>query len=181
MHSKNNEIRLEQPNLIFAKALLDYHKRNKTFLEPFVPSRAIDFFSLDFQEKVLEQNIQNWSLNIGYCFYIFDNIENKIIGMVNISNIIRGVFQSCFLGYSLDKDYLNKGYMSFAVSKVVDFAFNELKLHRIEANVMPKNIASLSVLKRNNFIEEGYAKEYLLINGKWEDHVHMVLINKNYN
>lgn len=177
---ENKYIRLEKPELIFAEALLDYQTRNREFLYPFVAKRDENFFTLDYQKESIEKNIHNWSLKNSYCFYIFDNLENKIIGSINLSNIVRGVFQSCFLGYSLDKDYINKGYMSFAVSKIVDFAFKELKLHRIEANVMPRNIASKKVLEKNNFIEEGLAKKYLLINGKWEDHIHMVILNKNY-
>ncbi len=177
---KNKHIRLEKPELIYAAALLDYQIRNKEFLTPFVAKRGENFYSVEFQEQSIEKNIHNWSINTGYCYYIFENKENKIIGTINLSNIIRGVFQSCFLGYSLDKDYINKGYMSFAVKKVVDFAFKELKLHRIEANVMPRNIASKKVLEKNNFYEEGLAKKYLLINGKWEDHIHMVILNKDY-
>jgi ribosomal-protein-alanine N-acetyltransferase len=68
--------------------------------------------------------------------------------------------------------------MTLAIKQTVDFAFNTLSLHRIEANVMPHNIASLKVLEKNNFNKEGLAKKYLKINGKWEDHIHMVLLNE---
>lgn len=67
--------------------------------------------------------------------------------------------------------------MTKAVNEVVDYAFNVLKLHRIEANVMPRNIASKRVLEKCGFIEEGYSKKYLYINGVWEDHIHMVKFN----
>lgn len=70
--------------------------------------------------------------------------------------------------------------MSFAISLIVKFAFDNLRLHRIEANVMPRNKASLRVLEKNNFINEGLATKYLQINGIWEDHIHMVLLNENY-
>ncbi|WP_278244288.1 GNAT family N-acetyltransferase [Caldisalinibacter kiritimatiensis] len=93
--------------------------------------------------------------------------------------MVRGPFLSCFLGYKLDKDEVNKGYMTEALKMGIDIAFNELKLHRIEANIMPKNEASLRIVKKLGFYEEGVAKKYLKINGKWEDHIHMVLLNED--
>ena len=94
-----------------------------------------------------------------------------------MNNVVWGAFCSASLGYKLDKDYVNKGYMSVAVEMLIKYAFEELGLHRIEANVMPKNKASLRVLEKNQFINEGTSKYYLNINGVWEDHIHMVKIN----
>ena len=90
-----------------------------------------------------------------------------------------GAFLSCYLGYKLDKDEINKGYMTEAVKKGVEVVFNELGLHRIEANIMPRNKASLRVVEKLGFYNEGLAYKYLKINGKWEDHIHMVLLNEN--
>ncbi len=74
-----------------------------------------------------------------YTFYIFSkDDENKIIGKIGVFNVVRGAFQSCHMGYSLDKDYINKGLMTEVVNAIVDFAFNDIHLHRVEANVMPK-------------------------------------------
>ena len=101
----------------------------------------------------------------------------KIIGIIGLNHVVWGAFCSAFLGYKLDKHYINKGYMSMAVELLAAYAFEELHLHRIEANVMPKNSASLRVLEKNCFINEGTSKYYLKINGKWEDHIHMVKIN----
>ncbi len=180
MNMENSQFRLEKPDFMYAQALLDYQKRNIDFLTPFVPKRELSFFTLEYQKKVLDQKILFLSEQKEYCFYIFDNINNNLIGSLSLSNIIRGAFQSCFLGYSLDKDYLNRGIMSKSICFIVKFAFNELKLHRIEANVMPRNIPSRKVLEKNNFIEEGFSKQYMLINNKWEDHIHYVLINQDY-
>jgi ribosomal-protein-alanine N-acetyltransferase len=104
---------------------------------------------------------------------------SKTIGTVSLSNIVRGPFQSCHLGYKLDKDEINKGFMTEAVEKVINITFKDLKLHRIEANIMPKNKASLRVVEKLNFYNEGIAYKYLKINGKWEDHIHMVLLNED--
>ncbi|MGD1817424.1 MAG: GNAT family N-acetyltransferase [Pleomorphochaeta sp.] len=176
---ENNEIILKAPDCFFANQLLDYCKRNNSFLAPYSPIRPINFLTLDFQANVLLKNREAWDKDDSYTFYIFEKENNLLIGHISLSNIVRGAFQSCFMGYGLDKDYLNKGYMSFAVKQVVNFAFTTLKLHRIEANVMPRNMRSLKVLQKNGFNEEGLAKKYLKINGKWEDHVHMVILNES--
>lgn len=173
------KIVLKKAELSFASNLLDYQIRNRDFLYKLTPLREASFYTLDTQKKILEKNIEDAENGTNYNFYIFHKENNLLIGHIGLSNIIRGVFQSCFLGYSLDKDYINNGYMTLAIKHTVDFAFNTLKLHRIEANVMPHNIASLKVLEKNDFLNEGLAKKYLKINGKWEDHIHMVLINKN--
>nr|WP_281201113.1 GNAT family N-acetyltransferase [Orenia metallireducens] len=92
--------------------------------------------------------------------------------------MVRGCFQSCYLGYHLDKEEVNNGYMTEALEEAINFLFEEFKLHRIEANIMPKNNPSLRVVQKLGFYNEGLAKKYLTINGKWEDHIHMVLLNE---
>ena len=87
---------------------------------------------------------------------------------------MRGAFQSCFLSYKLDMDLCGRGYMTEAVEEAVRIAFTVLGLHRIEANIMPRNTASLGVARKAGFQEEGLAVRYLRINGVWEDHIHMV-------
>ncbi len=175
-----NVIKLRKADLEFKEQLLNYQIRNKDFLKPYNPLYKESFYTLKNQEDILAQNILDYKNGNNYVFYIFLEKENLLIGKISLSNIVRGVFQSCFLGYSLDKDYLNNGYMSFAISSIVKFAFDDLKLHRIEANVMPRNKASLRVLEKNNFINEGLSTKYLQINGIWEDHIHMVILNNNY-
>ena len=116
--------------------------------------------------------------NTAFRFYIrLAEQPNKIIGIIGLNNVVWEAFCSAFLGYKLDKNFINSGYMSMAIAMLVNYDFEELHLHRIEANVMPKNIASLRVLEKNAFINEGISKYYLNINGIWEDHIHMVRIN----
>lgn len=172
-----NSIILKKPNLSFANDLLEYEIRNRDFLAKLSPLRTDDFYTLSYQKKILENNIEAFEQGSNYNFYIFLKDKNLLIGHIGLTNIVRGVFQSCFMGYALDKDYINNGYMSYVIKEIINFAFCDLNLHRIEANVMPHNLPSLKVLKKNNFTFEGVAKKYLKINGKWEDHVHMVLLN----
>lgn len=104
-------------------------------------------------------------------FFIFDKKNpNQIIGMCNLTQIFRGVFQACYLGYKIDHAYQGKGFMFEALQEMIRFAFEDFNLHRIMANYMPTNIRSAKLLNRLGFEVEGYAKNYLLINNKWEDH-----------
>lgn len=98
-----------------------------------------------------------------------------LIGSVTLSSIVYGSFQSAFLGYKMDARYVRRGYMKEALATVMDYAFGQLQLHRLEANVMPRNTASLAVLRSLGFREEGLALAYLQIQGVWEDHLHMVM------
>ncbi len=106
------------------------------------------------------------------------NDKSNIIGFINFSDISFGVFESCRVGYKVDSFERNKGYMQEALKKLSEIMFSELRLHRIEANVMPKNLPSITLLKNLGFVEEGYGKKYLKINGKWEDHIHFSLLNE---
>lgn len=175
---KNQYIQLVPADISLAEQLVDYYKRNKNFLEAFEPVRDKEFFLLKHQQEVLKKEIFEYKEKTAFRFYILP-VEQpiKIIGIIGLNNIVWGSFCSCFLGYKLDKDFINKGYMSMAVEMLTKYAFEQLCLHRIEANVMPKNKASLRVLEKNYFINEGISKYYLNINGIWEDHIHMVKIN----
>lgn len=175
---KNQYIQLMPADLSLAEQVVDYYKRNRDFLEAFEPMRSEEFFSLEYQQTVLKKEMSEYEARIAFRFYIL-SVEQpaKIIGIIGLNNVVWGAFCSAFLGYKLDKNFVNKGYMSMAVGMLTRYAFEQLGLHRIEANVMPKNKASLRVLEKNHFVNEGTSKYYLNINGVWEDHIHMVKIN----
>lgn len=163
-----------------ADQALKYYTDNKDFLAPFEPVRDSIFYTLAEQEALLREDMINAQKGQSVRFWIYlkdDKILNRPIGNLAFSNIVRGVFLNAFVGYKLDGQYLNKGYMTEALKKGVAIMFTEFGLHRLEANIMPRNIASLSVAKKAGFYEEGLAKKYLRINGVWEDHIHMVMRN----
>lgn len=167
-------LRLAAPS--FAPALADYYRRNRAFFSAFDPEREEDFFTEAAQRASLEKDAALAAEDRGYRFYLFRKEEPEtIMGMVGLNNLVRGAFQSCHLGYKLDGDLLCRGYMTEAVRAAADIAFTDLDLHRIEANIMPRNGASLRVAEKAGFYHEGLALKYLRINGVWEDHVHMVL------
>jgi len=163
-----------------ADQALKYYTENKDFLAPFEPVRDSIFYTLTEQETLLREDMINAQKGQSVRFWIYlkdDTTINRPIGSLAFSNIVRGVFLNAFVGYKLDGQYLNKGYMTEALKKGVTIMFTEFGLHRLEANIMPRNIASLSVAKKAGFYEEGLAKKYLRINGVWEDHIHMVMRN----
>jgi ribosomal-protein-alanine N-acetyltransferase len=113
-------------------------------------------------------------------FIATNDSETHVIGTCSISNIARGVFQSCHMGYSVDRSFEGQGNMQELAEYTIEYVFTELKLHRIIANHMPENKRSEALLQRLGFEREGYAKRFLQIDGEWEDHVLNSLINKNY-
>ena len=175
---QNASIRLLPADTSLAEPLLDYYRRNREFLRPFEPSRSEDFFTLASQREALKREMAQRAERSGFRFYIAPaGAPEKIIGAIGLNNVVWGAFRSAFLGYKLDAAYVGRGYMTMAVGMVVGYAFAKLELHRVEANVMPRNLASLRVLEKNQFVNEGLSKYYLRINGVWEDHIHMVKIN----
>lgn len=163
-----------------AESVIDYYLRNKSFLEEWEAVKSDEFYTKKYQEEQLDNELSNIENESSFRLWVFKKEDSsRIIGSIGFSNIVWGAFLSCYLGYKLDKDEINKGYVTEAIKKGIEVMFNEFGLHRIEANIMPKNICSLRVVEKLGFYNEGLAYKYLKINGKWEDHIHMVLLNDN--
>ena len=161
-----------------AKEAMAFCQANKSFHGPFEPTRDDTYYTESYQQKVLaiEQVEMDQLRMLRLWMYLKDD-PSRPIGNFALSNIVRGAFLSCFLGYKMDHRHLRQGYMQEALEKGIDIAFNDLGLHRIEANVMPRNTASLNLTEKLGFQKEGLALKYLKINNRWEDHYHMVLRN----
>lgn len=161
-----------------APLVLDYYTRNRNFLEEWEPVREDVFYTLAHQREMLKSQREQRENGGSLRLWIFKKeASGRAIGFVAFNNIVRGAFFSCFLGYGLDELEINRGYMTEAIRKGIDIMFGEYGLHRIEANIMPKNARSLRVAEKLGFANEGLSRKYLKINGVWEDHVHMVLLN----
>lgn len=113
-------------------------------------------------------------------FVICRNKDEKIVGAINLSQIFRKAFQNAYLGYSLGVKYTGNGFMTEAINLVLKYAFKDLKLHRVEANIQPHNTASIEVVKRCGFTQEGFSPKYLKIGGKWRDHERWAIIQENW-
>lgn len=162
---------------VLARLVAEFFVRNREFLAPTEPAQPPEFFTVAGQRKILRAERRAQNKGEALRLWLMPLHENRIIGAVSLGNILMGSFCSAFVGYRLDKEETGKGYMHEALRQLVDIAFNQVGLHRLEANIMPRNASSLRVAKRLGFEEEGLAKQYVSIAGKWEDHIHMVLLN----
>ncbi|MBC7501635.1 MAG: GNAT family N-acetyltransferase [Herminiimonas sp.] len=114
--------------------------------------------------------------NVGLVARRADNDE--IVGVVNISEIVMGIFQSGYLGYYGTARSCRQGLMAESIALAVRFAFDELGLHRLEANIQVENFASITLIRKLGFAKEGISPAYLRINGEWRDHERWVVINQ---
>ncbi|RDW16758.1 GNAT family N-acetyltransferase [Oceanobacillus chungangensis] len=162
-----------------AEELLALQLTNRDFFERFSTHRDNDFYTLEGQKTRIKSYAKSWELDQQYMFGIFTLDKDALIGTVNLFEVLRGSLQGAFIGYFLDQKQNGKGYMTEAVKLVVAYAFEHLKLHRIEAGVMPHNIGSIRVLEKAGFHKEGIAVKNVKINGRWEDHQMLARINPN--
>ncbi|MDY0091632.1 MAG: ribosomal protein S5-alanine N-acetyltransferase [Candidatus Vecturithrix sp.] len=156
-----------------AEAIVRYYTENKDYLAPWEPVRSEEFYAISFWKTMLQEARQEFlhgkSMRLVFC--LKSSAPTPIVGVMNFNNIIRGVFQACYLGYSIGYRYQGQGLMHEALQRALTFAFEELCLHRVMANYMPRNERSGRLLRKLGFVPEGYARNYLKIAGKWEDHI----------
>jgi ribosomal-protein-alanine N-acetyltransferase len=106
-----------------------------------------------------------------YAFFVLRRSDSAIVGGLTLANVRRGVAQAGSLGYWMGAPFARQGHMTAAVQAILSFCFTTLRLHRVEATCIPTNVPSIRLLERCGFVREGYAREYLCINGVWQDHV----------
>ena len=178
---ETDRLLIKGPEEVPAEELAAYRVKNRAFLRPFVPKREESYYTEEFCREALQKEIAAAQAGTAYGFYLYLKEQpDRLIGSVSLTGVIRGVFQSCYAGCQLDGELINQGYMTEAVTAVVSHAFEVLNLHRIEANIMPRNARSLRLAEKCGFVKEGISKDYLRINGRWEDHVHMVRLNPDW-
>ncbi|MDH0342239.1 GNAT family N-acetyltransferase [Chromobacterium haemolyticum] len=164
-----------------ARAMLDFHVRNRQHFEPWDPKPGDMFYTELYWTMQLRQRARDWEEGRGGRFLLALHTEpERVIGSVGLSNISRGAFQSCHLGYGLDQHCQGQGLMREALEAVIRCAFDTLRLHRIQANYQPHNLRSAGLLKRLGFEVEGHAKNYLYLNGGWRDHVLTSRLNPDF-
>ena len=154
-----------------ATLMCSFRRENKTHLEKWEPLRKPAFFTESFWQAQLRVQLRDFREGVSTNFCILDRDEVSIVGVCNYTNIVRGTFQSCQLGYAVSKRHEGQGLMEEALRQTNDFVFSELGLHRIMAAYLPHNHRSGSLLSKLGFKKEGFAEKYLKINGVWEDHV----------
>ena len=154
-----------------ATQLADYHRRNERFHQPWSPLRTEGFYSPAFQETGLRHYLERHNRGEQYRFGIFTGSDPEdLIGAITLAAVERDFFQNGRLGYSIDAQFQNRGIITEQLKIVIQFAFQRLGLHRLEASIMPHNVASRRVLEKCGFQKIGLAPQYLQIQGVWRDH-----------
>lgn len=120
-------------------------------------------------DEEFQQYLERYSSSTHKSYLVFSE-SSKLVGVFNVSEIVRGLFQNAYLGFYAIQDEEGKGYMSSALKLVLEDIFVNLKLHRIEANIQPENTRSIQLVRSNHFRKEGYSPKYLYIDGEWRDH-----------
>ena len=161
--------------------IVKYFQDNKIYFTPFYPILLDQLFTEEYWQYQIENNVLEFIHDQSLKLFIFPHKKStKVIGTINFTNFIRGAANFCYVGYALAESEQGQGYMTEALKVATNYVFEELNFHRIMANYMPHNRRSGNVLKRLGFVVEGYARDYLLINGQWEDHILTSLINPDW-
>lgn len=163
-----------------AEMIVDYFTKNRQYLKPWEPRREESFYTLDSWSKKLIKLGELHKLGLGYYLLILDKSTNTMCGTISFSNLSRFPFHACTVGYSVAEGLQGQGIMSRALKMAVDYMFSVQNMHRIAAGYLLHNERSAAVLAKLGFRKEGYAKDYLLIDGKWQDHVLTALTNPNW-
>jgi ribosomal-protein-alanine N-acetyltransferase len=175
---ETNRLRLFTAESKHVEAILTYLTENKIFFQPWMSTVTPTYYTQAEQQRWIEHDYQLYRTKAKLKFYIAtQQAPNEIIGDIVFSNIIFGGFQSCFLGYKQAEKHNGNGYMKEGIETAVNYMFNAWKLHRIEANIVPRNLKSIRLIKGLGFEEEGLSTKYLQLNGVWEDHIHFVKRN----
>jgi len=160
-----------------AEHIVAYYKRNEPHLRDWEPERPHGFLTAPFwKERIALYDDQSLA-GTSFRFFLFANTQSLqrevgvIVGSISLTQIERGAFMCGRLGFSVDASGEGRGLMREALTAVVDFGFRDVGLHRIEANHQPQNLRSAALLRRVGFEIQGYARDYLFIDGAWRDHV----------
>jgi ribosomal-protein-alanine N-acetyltransferase len=162
---------LRAPDRVDWRAWAELRHASRAFLTPWEPSWGDDALSRAAFRRRLARYALEWHSDQGYTFLLFRTEDDALLGGISLTNVRRGVAESASVGYWVGEAHAHQGYMTEGLGLTLKFAFERLRLHRVEAACLPQNAPSRGVLLKSGFREEGYAREYLCIDGKWQDHV----------
>jgi ribosomal-protein-alanine N-acetyltransferase len=161
--------------------LADFFRRNDRHLAPWDPPRPADVMAAEFWQAECERAVADYHEGAVVRWILFCHQDpQRVVGRINYTQIARGPFQSCMLGYAIDSEFEGQGLMSEALAVTIDHVFDVLRLHRIQASYVPYNVRSGRLLRRLGFNREGIARDYLFINGAWRDHVVTARLNPRF-
>jgi ribosomal-protein-alanine N-acetyltransferase len=150
---------------------------SRAFLTPWEPVWPVDDLTRPAYRRRLRRYQREIQEATGYPFLVFRSADMALVGGLTLSHVVRGVTQSCSLGYWMGERFAGRGLMTAAVKAVIPFVFDTLRLHRLEAACLPHNAASIRLLEKAGFTREGYARRYLNIDGRWQDHLLFAIVS----
>ncbi|MCL9781162.1 ribosomal protein S5-alanine N-acetyltransferase [Vibrio sp. S4M6] len=180
VYEVDGDILLRTAQPFDAEKISQYFSNNRTFLRPWEPKREDVFYTVEGWTKKLIKLSELHKIALGFYLLIIDLNTGDVIGTISFSNLSRFPMHSCTVGYSISEHVQGQGIMSRAMKMAVNYMFSIQNMHRISAGYLPENERSAAVLKKLGFKKEGYAEKYLLIDGKWQDHVLTSLVNPNW-
>ena len=162
---------LRQPQMSDHPEWATLRQKSREFLEPWEPVWPADDLTRAAFRRRLKRYAEDQRSDLAYSFFIFRKIDGLLVGGITLSNVRRGVAQAGSIGYWMGEPYARQGLMSMALRALIPFGFATLRLHRLEAACITTNVASIRLLEKSGFQREGYARQYLCINGMWQDHL----------
>jgi len=172
-----NHVFLKAPQMSDFAAWAQLRAQSRDFLRPWEPTWGRDDLSRTAFRRRLRHYQRDIRADFTYPFFVFRKNDNALVGGITLGNVRRGVAQCGSAGYWVGERYSRQGYMSAAMELFINYTFSVLKLHRIEAACLPANTASIGLLEKSGFEREGFAKQYLRIDGEWRDHILYALIS----
>lgn len=170
-------VTLRSPRASDHEAWADLRQISHAYLQPWEPSWPEDDLTRAAFRRRLTIYAREMEAGNAWPFFIFADVDQALVGAITLSNVRRGVAETGTIGYWIGQPFAGRGLGSAAVRAVVDHAFDELNLHRVEAACVPDNTASRRVLEKSGFVLEGQARAYLKINGVWADHLLFGVVN----
>jgi [ribosomal protein S5]-alanine N-acetyltransferase len=168
---EGNGVMLRTPQTTDFEEWAALREASRDFLTPWEPTWPDDDLTRSAFRRRIKRYTEDLRADQGYAFLIFRHEDGALVGGLTLANIRRGVAQAGSLGYWMGQPFIRHGYMTAAVRAVIPFALASLRLHRLEAACIPSNAGSIKLLENTGFSREGYAREYLCINGTWQDHL----------
>jgi ribosomal-protein-alanine N-acetyltransferase len=162
VRSVTSRIYVRAPALTDQRAFLALAKRSRNIHRPWVAAPSTPKQYRAFVERIGQPEHAG--------FIVCEAESDALVGVINISNIVLGAFRSGYLSYYVFAGFERTGLMTEGMHAVMRHAFGRLKLHRLEANIQPRNAASIALVKSCGFLKEGYSPRYLKIGGRWRDH-----------
>jgi [ribosomal protein S5]-alanine N-acetyltransferase len=170
-------VSLRAPQMVDFAEWAALRELSRDFLTPWEPIWPADDLTRGAFRRRVRRYADDLRTDQAYAFFIFRKTDNALIGGLTLANVRRGVAQAGSLGYWMGAPYAGRGYMTAAVYALIPFAFGPLRLHRLEAACIPSNVASIRLLEKTGFVREGVARQYLCINGLWQDHLLYALLS----